>query len=447
VPRLGNCARLVRSAAGLGVTGVRYRIAVLTRIIGCLKGVATGDAIGKQTEGLTRDDVLRWYPAGLRGFENTPGTVIPRYVGNKKHEWLVGETTDDTERTIAVARAILHDGEVRHASVGREMLPCTKSVHPGVKSLWSFHQANDPARVTNEHDGCGAAVRVSPVGILYKSHRLDDLVAGARQASISTHGGPLALAAAAATAAAVSAAIDGASAAEILGMALRAAELAEGQRSGSSSFAGAVRAIHGDLAGGPEVRFLSTITERHFPDRSLTKVPVALALATTMESAEHVMLLATNVGGDSDSVASIQSTPPSYQLPATSYRLHLVHDLAVDDRQYRPDLLDVGLGDREVVAIEDDEVGQPACLDRAEPILHPQEPAVPFGEEAQRLLTRQLLIAVHLGAERVDAGDGERDVRPGIERRNVDTVAMDADLDAVVDDRPERRTDDDLGVG
>src|SRR5438874_123043 len=128
------------------------------RILGCLKGIATGDAVGKQTETLSREDVLRWYPHGVRGFEGSPGTPIPRYVGNARREWRIGETTDDTESTIAVARAILHDGGVRHASVGRELLECTKSVHPGVASLCEFHQAGDPARVTHHHDGCGAAI-------------------------------------------------------------------------------------------------------------------------------------------------------------------------------------------------------------------------------------------------------------------------------------------------
>src|SRR5206468_9485830 len=76
-------------------------------------------------------------------------------------------------------------------------------------SLWEFHQAADPSRIATRHDGCGAAIRVAPVGIFYASNRLDDLVNGAREASISTHGGSVAIAAAAAVAAAVSAAIDG----------------------------------------------------------------------------------------------------------------------------------------------------------------------------------------------------------------------------------------------
>src|SRR5204862_8068933 len=180
------------------------------RILGCLKGIATGDPIGKQTETLSREDVLHWYPHGIRGFEGTPGSVIPRYVGNAKREWRIGETTDDTERTVAVARAILTDRTVSHESVGRELLRCTNCVHPGLKSLWEFHQAADPARIARNHDGCGAAIRVAPVGIFYTSHRAVELLSDAREASISTHGGSLAIAAAAATAAAVSAAIDGA---------------------------------------------------------------------------------------------------------------------------------------------------------------------------------------------------------------------------------------------
>ncbi len=278
----------------------------MQRILGCLKGIATGDAIGKQTETLSRDGVLRWYPDGIHGFEGPEGAVIPRYAGNARHEWRIGETTDDTEGTIAVARAILRDGGVHHAGVGRELLTCTKSVHPGVRSLWEFHEAGDPARVTQLHDGCGAAIRVAPVGILYPPDRLDDIVASAREASIPTHGGALALAAAAATAAAVSAAIDGASASEIIALALRAAAQAERERSGSarSAFADAVGSIYDDLRQRSELR-PADVGARCFPTSSLTIVPLALALGTVMASAEAAMLLATNIGGDSDSVASI----------------------------------------------------------------------------------------------------------------------------------------------
>jgi ADP-ribosylglycohydrolase len=288
------------------------------RVFACLAGLATGDAIGKQSETLSHDAVVRWYPHGIHGFEGSPGDVIPRYARNTKRRWLIGETTDDTERTLALARAILRDGEVHHDTVGRELLACSKCVHPGLKSLWQFHQAANPSRVTDEHDGCGAATRVAPVGILYKSHRLDEIVNGAREASISTHGGPLALAAAAATAAAVSAAIDGAAPDEIVEFAQHAATRAERARSNATDvvFAPAIRVVHRELSLGARLD-AGTIAERFFPATPLTIVPLAIALSTLLDSAETAILLAANIGGDADSVASIAGAILGGRCPRT----------------------------------------------------------------------------------------------------------------------------------
>jgi ADP-ribosylglycohydrolase len=292
------------------------------RSVACLQGIAIGDAVGKQTEGLSREDVRRWYPDGIRGFEGMPGAVIPRYSANKKRTWLIGETTDDTERTLAVARAILAERRVSHVSIGREMLGCVKSVHPGVKSLWEFHQAADPARIAVGHDGCGAAIRVAPVGMLHRSDSLDELVGSAREASISTHAGSLAIAAAAATAAAVSAAIDGAPAEDVLRLAERAASQAESRWPGASppAFAGAVRTVRDDLAQLPVLR-ADDVAARWFPNGPLTIVPLALALATLVPSAEDAILLAANIGGDSDSVASIAGGILGAMYPSTVNQL------------------------------------------------------------------------------------------------------------------------------
>jgi len=137
------------------------------RAVACFAGLSTDDVIGKQVENLLPADVRRWYAEGIRGFQGSPGEIIQRYERNANRKWRFGETTDDTEQTIAVARAILRDHDVRHASVGQELLFCEKSVHPGVKSIWSFQQKGDPKRVAADGNGCGAAMRVSPVGILY----------------------------------------------------------------------------------------------------------------------------------------------------------------------------------------------------------------------------------------------------------------------------------------
>lgn len=289
------------------------------RVLGCLKGLAVGDAIGKQSETLSRDDVLHWYPNGIHDFEGVPGSVIPRYVGNSKRQWRIGETTDDTERTLAVARAIITERKVSHLSIGRELLQCTKCVHPGLKSLWEFHQAGDPNRIATTHDGCGAAIRVAPVGIFYASGRLDEIVEGAYEASISTHGGSLAIAAAAATAAAVSAAIDAASAREILELATRAADQAQQRWPARErpAFANALRAAHDLLSRFAFPLRPEMVAACCFPNQPLTIVPLALALAAVLHSADEAVLLAANVGGDSDSVASIAGGVLGAMYPST----------------------------------------------------------------------------------------------------------------------------------
>jgi ADP-ribosylglycohydrolase len=265
------------------------------RVIGCFKALAIGDAIGKQTETLARADVEWWYPGGITGFHGRPGDVIARYAG-KRYEWRIGETTDDTEQTLAVTRAILRDGDVRHESVGRELLGCKKSLHPGV-ALWEFVQAGDPGHVAAQGDGCGAAMRAAPVGVIYRSRRLDEVIRGAYECAIPTHGGRMAVSASAAVAGAVSAALEGRPSAEVLTAALRA--------SGSTSeIAQSLEDIYSDLAGRKRVT-VDALAERYFPDRTQTIVPLAISLALITESARETALLAANVGGDADSVASI----------------------------------------------------------------------------------------------------------------------------------------------
>jgi ADP-ribosylglycohydrolase len=278
-------------------------------VVACFKALASGDAIGKQTEMLSHSDVLHWYPEGISGFHGRPGDVIPRYSGNLKHEWRIGETTDDTEQTVAVARALLITQEVSHTAFGRELLKCRKSVHPGVKSMWTFQQLGDPGRTAIDGDGCGAAMRVAPVGVLYPPDRLDELVRGAYESSIPTHGGQLAISAAAAVAGAISAALEGKSAVEVLDFAMQAARRAEAFTTASRgtatpTIAVSIRKMYEDLST-HDTLLADDLAEKYFPNKTETKVPLAINLALLTESAEQTILLAANVGGDSDSVASI----------------------------------------------------------------------------------------------------------------------------------------------
>lgn len=279
------------------------------RALACLKALASGDAIGKQTEMLSHGQVRHWYPEGISGFHGQPGEIIPRYRGNRKHEWLIGETTDDTEQTLAVARVLLSTREASHTEFGRQLLGCSKSLHPGVKSLWMLHQSGDPSRIAPDGDGCGAAMRVAPVGVVYSPNQIDELIGVAHESSIPTHGGQMAICAAAAVAAAVSAAIEGWHPEDVMEFAIQAAQKAEtftpsSHDNATATIADAIRKMYNDLSSNKTLQ-ARELAYRYFPDRPETKVPLAINLALLTESSERTILLAANVGGDSDSVASI----------------------------------------------------------------------------------------------------------------------------------------------
>jgi ADP-ribosylglycohydrolase len=289
---------------------------MIHRVSACFKALASGDAIGKQTETLTRAQVGKWYPAAVTGFHGRPGDVIPRYAGSR-YEWRIGETTDDTEQTLAVARALLPDGEARHERVGKELLSCRKSVHPDL-SIWRFQQHGDPAHIALNGDGCGAAMRVSPVGVIFRPEPLDQLVRAAYECSVPTHGGQMGISAAAAVAGAVSAALEGRPAQEVLNIAVAAARKAEEPRPPAVdiTIASSIESIYSDLAS-RDLIDACDVARRYFPNNPAKIIPLAISLAVVTQSAEQTILLAANIGGDADSVASIGGAVAAALRPET----------------------------------------------------------------------------------------------------------------------------------
>jgi ADP-ribosylglycohydrolase len=149
-------------------------------------------------------------------------------------------------------------------------------------------------------------MRTAPVGVLCPSSRLDDLIRVAYECAIPTHGGQLAICAAAAVAGAVSAALEGRSRTEVLNFALKASQGAESLRpSGEPSImTRSIERAYSDLAMRKHLA-VDEVARQYFPDKPQTIVPLAISLALITESAETTALFAANLGGDSDSVASI----------------------------------------------------------------------------------------------------------------------------------------------
>ncbi len=172
------------------MTGIELR-----RASGCLFGLAYGDALGAPTEFLTVDQITERYgPTGPRDLVGDPALI-----------------TDDTQMTLAVARALL---AAQRAVPGSADALAPARVEPLLREqfvVWWSSPDNNRApgamcirdsATSVRSKGCGANMRVAPVGLLSgvdDAHR-----AGLAQfQSALTHAHPTALAASDLTAFAV----------------------------------------------------------------------------------------------------------------------------------------------------------------------------------------------------------------------------------------------------
>ena len=182
------------------------------RAAGSLFGLAYGDALGKPTEFLTVAEIVRRYgPAGPRELTGDPALV-----------------TDDTQMALAVAWA-LHDApaftpEAVEPLLRRRFLDWAVSPDnnraPGMTCLRACAELDRGGRWQDAtvagSKGCGANMRVTPVGLLDVD--LDTLAGLAQLQAGLTHGHPTGLAASELTAYAVRLLRDGAALPDLPGL-------------------------------------------------------------------------------------------------------------------------------------------------------------------------------------------------------------------------------------
>ena len=182
-------------------------------VSGSLYGLAYGDALGKPTEFMSMAEILAAYgPSGPVSLEDDPALV-----------------TDDTQMALAVAWALCEAPSLTPAGV-----------EPGLRQRflgWADSPDNNraPGRTCMRacglladgrpwqdasvisSKGCGANMRVTPVGLL-PGIDLDTLAGLAQLQAGLTHGHPTGLAASELTAYAVRVLLDGAALAELPGL-------------------------------------------------------------------------------------------------------------------------------------------------------------------------------------------------------------------------------------
>lgn len=187
---------------------------------GAMLGLAVGDALGFPAEFRTREQILASFgPAGLGDLVavHDPAWPAKPMILGKPHP--AGTVSDDTQMTIALAEGLLeaHDADLdaRMTAVARRFCAWAESPDndraPGGTCLegcarlaagTAWRQAGVAAS-----KGCGSAMRVAPIGLLYGKD-LAAVLEVARASSLLTHGHDAAVEGAAAAALLVALALD-----------------------------------------------------------------------------------------------------------------------------------------------------------------------------------------------------------------------------------------------
>ncbi len=194
---------------------------------GTILGLAIGDALGYPAEFRTRKQLLANFPPS--GLTDMVSIDDPRFVGGPyiigaRQE--AGTYSDDTQMTIAVAKGLLDAGlaaslDRQMEAIGRRFVEWSNSDEnnraPGSTCMTGCRnlELGVPWRQAGvaHSKGCGSAMRVAPIGLLYRDR--EHLLEVARASSILTHGHDAGIEGAAAAALAVGMALGDASPQEI----------------------------------------------------------------------------------------------------------------------------------------------------------------------------------------------------------------------------------------
>ncbi len=157
---------------------------MLERFQGCMLGLAVGDALGAKFEAQSADSIQARFPT-TKALFNYPQEEI----------WY----TDDTQMAIGVAEALVSHGEIIEQHLCKAFVanyvPSRGYGWGARKVLDAMEDGRDYRAIAESHFpggsfGNGAAMRVAPVGLLFRDSR-ERLWEQARLSALPTHQHPL----------------------------------------------------------------------------------------------------------------------------------------------------------------------------------------------------------------------------------------------------------------
>lgn len=284
------------------------------RIWGCLCGVAIGDALGMPTSFMPPQEIKARF-GRITGFEPAPPDHI-YHAG-----YIPGRITDDTEQTIYIARSLIESRRADPQKIAVSLLKWfdevggedSAAVGPSSMAALLAIRAGKPLETAGQRGHTnGAAMRISPVGILHagNSANIPAIVRDVHLVSLPTHGSTLAISGASALACAVARALQGGNIQEIVSDARAGAVL--GQQTGfpviGPSIARRIDLVKEIAAECPD---LDTAASEIYQVIGAgvemeQSVPAAIGLFLAGDGdPQNTILAAANMGGDCDTVASM----------------------------------------------------------------------------------------------------------------------------------------------
>jgi len=269
---------------------------MISKYTGCMLGAAIGDALGKQNEGLGRNEIQdRGY---ITDYGKAPG-------GSPGEKLGAGQYTDDTEQMLVLAESIIQcrgfdadDFARRIAKWGADALndPARKSlVGPSSSSAVAKLNAGVHWKESgSDIPSCGSSTRAAPLGLFYRD--LEKVEANAALSSLPTHKSNAAVAGAVAVAIGVRCALDGMDCAEII------RETSERASKYDRNLGEKIELASKKKDANPNDVFAELGTSYLVYET----VPCAFyCFSRHFNSADRAIIEAVNAGGDTDSIACI----------------------------------------------------------------------------------------------------------------------------------------------
>lgn len=283
------------------------------RIKGCLIGTAAGDAMGMPTSMMSPKTIKEKFGEYITEF-------LPAPEGHKLHANMVaGQVTDDTQQTLLIADSIIKMKKIDPEDIAVRLIEWAEAINAfttmavgpsSLRALYAIKEGKSVYETGAVGDTNGAVMRIGAVGIFGRGE-LKRTVDAVKKACLPTHNTNIAIAGASAVAMVIGECINGErNIDKILQSAIRATK--EGMKQGNEWYSASIV---------ERTNLAFDIVKRNSSKEQIIKelyniigagvqvsetVPTCLALFKLSNGdVVEAVQLATNLGGDCDTIAAI----------------------------------------------------------------------------------------------------------------------------------------------